>query len=110
MTGVQTCALPISYIEPSWNIKRGQGSALSAWLDGGSDLSVFYAARNRACFERHDVVHRHWVRSINRFVFLTAMRLLATRTDTAARYRLFRAAVADGEALRLGVKHGFELA
>ena len=100
----------VSDIEPSWNIKRGQGSALSAWLSGGSDLSVFYAARNRACFERHDVVHRHWVRSINRFVFLTAMQLLANRTDTAARYRLFRAAVADGEALRLGVKHGFELA
>ncbi len=100
----------ISDIEPSWNIKRPNGSALSAWLSGGSDLSVFYAARNRACFERHRVAHRPWIRWINRFVFLSAMRLLAIRTDTTARYRLFCMAVMDGEARRLGVKHGFELA
>jgi hypothetical protein len=100
----------ISDIEASWNVKSRHASALSAWLHGGSDLGVFYAARNRACFERHVVEHNRWMRGLNRGVFLVAMRLAAARTGSLARYRLFRAAVADGEARRLGVKRGFELA
>jgi len=103
-------AARISDIEASWNVKSRNGSALMAWLAGGSDLSAFYAARNRACFERHEVPHLRWLRGLNRGVFLLAMRLLAGRIDRMARYRLFRTAVVDGEARRLGVKHGFELA
>ena len=103
-------AARVSDIEPSWNIKRLHRSALAAWLVGGSDLSVYYAARNRACFERHRVLHSEWIRWLNRATFLLAMRLLASRLGATDRYRLFHAAVRDGEARRLGVKQGFELA
>ena len=96
-------------IEPSWNTKRLHKSATHAWLAGGSDLSVFYAARNRAYFEEHSVPHNAVLRSLNRFVFLSGMRLLARRLGKRARYELFRTAVADGEARRLGAKTGFEL-
>lgn len=99
----------LSDIEPSWNTKRLHSSAFAAWLAGGSDLSVYYAARNRACFEEHSVVHSSWIRLLNRGTFLLAMRLLAARLGRRDRYRLFRLAVDDGEAQRLGVKHGFEL-
>ncbi|WP_204250047.1 glycosyltransferase [Rhodoferax koreense] len=97
-------------IEPSWNTKRLHKSASHAWLAGGSDLSVFYAARNRSYFERYSVPHNPLLRGLNRFVFLTGMRLLARRLGKQARYELFLSAVADGEARRLGSKQGFELA
>lgn len=103
-------AARVSDIEPSWNIKRLHRSSLAAWLLGGSDLSVYYAARNRACFERHRVPHVAWIRWLNRATFLLALRLAASRLSATERYHLFHAAVRDGEARRLGVKPGFELA
>jgi GT2 family glycosyltransferase len=97
-------------IEPSWNTKRLHKSAAHAWLTGGSDLSVFYAARNRSYFERYSVPHHSLVRALNRLVFLTGMRLLARKLGKQARFALFLSAVVDGEARRLGPKQGFELA
>lgn len=99
----------VADIEPSWNTKRLHSSAFAAWLAGGSDLSVYYAARNRACFEAHSVAHSGWIRGLNRGTFLLVMRVLAARLGKRDRYRLFCLAVDDGEAQRLGVKHGFEL-
>ena len=99
----------VADIEPSWNTKRLHKFSLDAWLTGGSDLSVFYAARNRACFERHSVEHCGWLRALNRFAFLLALRLRATGIGAMDRYRLFESAVRDGEQRRLGIKPGFEL-
>ena len=99
----------VSDIETSWNLKASQGSAFAKWLQGGSDLSSYYALRNRVCFETHHVDHFAAWRWLNRLVFLTALRWTSRRLGTSQRLALLLQAVRDGESRQLGVKPGLEL-
>ena len=99
----------INDIETSWNLKAAQGSAFAKWLQGGSDLSSYYALRNRVCFETHHVEHFAAWRWLNRMVFLTALRWTSHRLGTSHRLALLLQAVRDGESRQLGVKPGLEL-
>lgn len=96
-------------IETSWNLKANPGSAFTRWLQGGTDISSYYALRNRICFETHHVEHNPLWRGLNRWVFLAALRWTSRRLGTHERLSLLLQAVHDGEAQRLGVKPGLEL-
>lgn len=99
----------ITDAEISWNLAPSQGSGLKRWLVGGSEISSYYALRNRVYFETHKVPHSAIARTINRAVVLAAWRWWARRLDASPRLRLLMQAVADGEAGRLGMKEGLEL-
>jgi len=96
-------------VETSWNLKASHGSAFANWLLGGSDLSSYYALRNRVYFETHHVVHNPAWRAMNRMIFLAALRWTAHRLGASRRLSLLLQAVRDGQAQRLGVKPGLEL-
>ena len=96
-------------VETSWNLKASHGSAFANWLMGGSDLSSYYALRNRVYFETHHVKHNAAWRAINRMVFLAALRWTSRRLGASQRLALLLQAVQDGRAQRLGVKPGLEL-
>lgn len=102
-------AARIHDVDTSWNLQRGPSSGLVHWLRGGSDLSTYYALRNRVYFETHHVHHSALWRGINRLVFVTVLRLVSRRLGTEQRLALLLQALADGEAKRLGVKPGLLL-
>jgi GT2 family glycosyltransferase len=96
-------------LESSWSSKTAVRSSFERWLQRGSDLQVFYGARNRAHFERHT-----WIRSkplyfINRWTYLSLLRLIAGRCHRFERYALFRRAIELGERGRLGPSEDFPL-
>jgi len=99
----------VTDVESSWNTRSRHRSAFDAWLSGGSDLGVYYAVRNRTCFERHYVKHAPWLRAVNRWIFFAVLKVMARQQGKQKRLALLQEAVSDGEARRLGVRQGFEL-
>jgi GT2 family glycosyltransferase len=98
----------ISELEQSWSSKA-PGSSFERWLKGGSDLQVFYGARNRAHFDRHTWLRSKAMYAINRLSYLALLRLFALRSHAGARYKLFHRAVSLGERGRLGMSKEYPL-
>jgi GT2 family glycosyltransferase len=98
----------ISELEPSWSSKAS-GSSFERWLKSGSDLQVFYGARNRANFDRNTWLRSRTMYAINRLTYLVLLRLFALRTHSSARYRLFQRAVSLGEQGHLGMSEEYPL-
>jgi GT2 family glycosyltransferase len=95
-------------LEQSWSSKA-PGSSFERWLNSGSDLQVFYGARNRANFDRNTWLHSRTMYAINRLTYLVLLRLFALRTHTGARYKLFHRAVSLGEQGHLGMSKEYPL-
>lgn len=96
-------------LEASWNIKKRSSSSFGIWLLGDSDFRAYYNARNGAYFEHHCRPHSHWIRTVNRQIYLLALSLFARRLGRLDRYQLIKDAIADGEASRLGLHPRFPL-
>jgi GT2 family glycosyltransferase len=98
----------VSELEQSWSSKAS-GSSFERWLKSGSDLQVFYGARNRAYFDRNTWLRSRTMYAINRLTYLALLRMFALRTRTGARYRLFHRAVSLGEQGHLGMSKQYPL-
>ena len=91
-------------LEVSWNMKARFSNTLDALLMGDGDFRAFYSTRNHAYFEGYrDVTRKEKIiRSINRAVYLAALRLRALMIGRKQRLALLMKAIRDGEAGRLG--------
>jgi GT2 family glycosyltransferase len=91
-------------LELSWNMKARFSNTLDALLLGDGDFRAFYSTRNHAYFEgyRHASRRDKIIRSINRAMYLTALRARAVMVGRKERLNLLLRAVQDGEAGRLG--------
>ena len=91
-------------LELSWNMKARFSNTLDALLLGDGDFRAFYSTRNHAYFEgyRHASRRDKMIRSINRAIYLTALRARAVMVGRKERLDLLLRAVQDGEAGRLG--------
>lgn len=96
-------------LDRSWNVKTQFASSFDSWLLGGSDMRVYYAARNHAYWELHCRAGDGMSRTINRAVYLVVLRLRAKWLDRHDRLQLLLAAIRDGEARRLGEHALFKL-
>jgi GT2 family glycosyltransferase len=99
----------IDDLESSWNVcaHAASGSAVAAWLHGGSDLRVYYGVRNQVFLESRE--DRAWWRRLNRLAYLGLLGAMALGQGRLHRWRLVRTAAADGEAGRLGPHPDFPL-
>lgn len=96
-------------LERSWNVKKHWKNHFECLLLSGSDFRAYYSSRNQAWFDKH-----YWSASgltfrLNRLVFLGLLRFYGKRRSAAARLRLLEAAIADGEACRLGFHADYSL-
>jgi GT2 family glycosyltransferase len=96
-------------LELSWNVKKRFGNTFDALLWGDGDFRAFYSTRNNAHFERSAAGPRHWVRALNRAIYLLLLRARAMMAGRTARFDLLLRAVRDGEAGRLGEHADFPL-
>lgn len=98
-------------LELSWNMKARFSNTLDALLMGDGDFRAFYSTRNHAYFEGYRDANRKEkiIRSINRAVYLAALRLRAQMVGRKKRLALLMNAIRDGEAGRLGEHADFPL-
>jgi GT2 family glycosyltransferase len=96
-------------LESSWNARSNFGSGFEALLLGGTDLRAYYNCRNYTYFEKECTTIDPAMRSINRFLCLALLWLMAARHGAFARYRLLLRAIEDGENGRLGIHPEFPL-
>lgn len=96
-------------LEESWHVAKPFRNSFEMWLMGSSDFRVFYSARNLAYFESHMRRHHAFIRLINRKVYISFLRLYATRLKRHSRMQLLLLAIADGDSGHLGVNPQFPL-
>ena len=96
-------------LEGSWNVKRHWKNHFECLLFSGSDFRAYYSSRNQAWFDKHYWSSSGFTYRLNRFVFLTLLRLYGKRRQAADRLRLLERAIADGEASRLGFNADYSL-
>lgn len=91
-------------LELSWNMKARFTNTLDALLMGDGDFRAFYSTRNHAYFEgyRDATGTERMIRSVNRWLYLTALRARAVMVGRKERLALLLRAIKDGEAGRLG--------
>lgn len=98
-------------LELSWYVKARFSNTFDELLLGEGDFRAFYSTRNNAYFERHrcsgsgDSI----IRSINRVIYLAALRVRAMVIGRKKRFALLLKAIQDGEAGRLGEHPDFPL-
>ena len=102
-------AARIDDIEVSWYAPRRGANSFEQWLDRGSDVQIYYTARNRSYFESH-YLRQSWMRELNRVVYMAALWSMAFFMKKMQRFRLVVRAVRDGDAGILGVNREFPLA
>jgi len=95
-------------LEQCWNSGRSHFSSFHAWLSG-SDFRAYYTARNMSYFETHVRNNRGLLYRLNKFTYLTILRLIALLQRRGARMRLLRDAIRAGVAGRLGLDNRFPL-
>jgi len=96
-------------LEASWNVRTRYTNTFDALLQGDGDFRAYYSTRNNAYFERWMRDGNGWARSLNRTLYLTALRLRADMTKRQPRFQLLLGAIRDGEAGRLGEHPNFPL-
>lgn len=96
-------------LEGSWNVKRNWKNHFECMLLSGSDFRAYYSSRNQAWFDRNYWSQSGMMYRLNRYVFLRLLRLYGKRRNAEARLRLLEAAIADGEASRLGFHADYSL-
>ena len=96
-------------LEISWNVKARFSNTFDALLLGDGDFRAFYSTRNNAYFERQAAGHFWLIRSVNRAIYLMALRARAVSAGRVARFNLLMRAIHDGEAGRLGEHPDFPL-
>jgi GT2 family glycosyltransferase len=96
-------------LESSWNVRTRYSNTFDALLQGDGDFRAYYSTRNNAYFERWMRDRNGWLRSLNRSLYLTALRLRAKMTKRQQRFHLLLNAIRDGEAGRLGEHPNFPL-
>jgi GT2 family glycosyltransferase len=96
-------------LELSWNVKARFSNTFDALLLGDGDFRAFYSTRNNAYFERSTAGPYWLIRSVNRAIYLAALRIRASSVGRVARFDLLMRAIRDGEAGRLGENPDFPL-
>lgn len=89
-------------LEGSWNLKDSYANTFLGWLQGGSDLRAFYAARNQAFFDRHIWASNMPEYFLNQFLYFVLLRYFSLRTGRLERHRLLRNAIRSGKRSILG--------
>lgn len=92
----------ITDIDRAWHIQAKGGFWSTRLLLGDSDTRVYYVVRNRTYFEKFIWGDADLVYTLNRWVFLALLRVLALRYRRQVRYQMILKAVQDGESERLG--------
>jgi GT2 family glycosyltransferase len=98
----------ITDTDATWQVAEKPQSSFDRWLSAGNQRQVYYVVRNQGYFETHCRQKRLMWR-LNRAAYLTIFFLVALGKRNRAGYRLFRRALRDGEAGRLGVNEEFPL-
>lgn len=96
-------------LELSWNVKARFSNTFDALLLGDGDFRAFYSTRNNAYFERYSRGGHRVLWSINRAIYLLALRARARMLGRKGRLGLLLKAIKDGEAGRLGEHPDFPL-
>lgn len=96
-------------LEMSWNVKARFSNTFDALLLGDGDFRAFYSTRNNAYFERYSGGGQRMLRTINRMIYLVALRARAQMLGRKARLSLLLKAIKDGEAGRLGEHPDFPI-
>lgn len=98
-------------LELSWYVKARFSNTFDDLLLGEGDFRAFYSTRNNAYFERYRCSGGgdSMIRSINRAIYLAALRVRAVMIGRKQRFDLLLKAIQDGEAGRLGEHPDFPL-
>jgi GT2 family glycosyltransferase len=95
-------------IEPSWCVTKERKTPFEVWLNLGSDMRVYYTARNKAYIETH-TRKPAWMRILNKCIYLCVLWTLAVLSGKQKRFDLILRAVKDGESGVLDVCSDFPL-
>ncbi|MDR3723201.1 MAG: glycosyltransferase [Terracidiphilus sp.] len=99
----------IEDIEMSWHVSDKRLTKIETWLCSGSDLRVYYTARNMAYLETYG--HRpSGMRKLNKAVYISLLFCLAVIMKKLKRFRLILSAVQRGEKGILGFDSKYPLA
>ncbi|WP_217474548.1 glycosyltransferase [Stutzerimonas stutzeri] len=99
----------IDELEQSWNIKARTRNIYETFLLGDSDFRAYYAARNQAWFDKNVWAASPRLHRLNRWLFLTLLRLIARLRHAPQRLALIEQAIHDGENGALGMSKTFPL-
>ncbi|MCM3225245.1 glycosyltransferase [Terribacillus saccharophilus] len=86
-------------IDQSWFVKT---SFLKSLFNSSEDRRIYYSIRNRISFERNGLKYRGLVYLINRFIFLSLVKVISQLKGKKLRYLLIKKAINDGESNKLG--------
>ena len=93
----------ITELEDSWHMEKDFGTTFHAWIKGGSDVRVFYGARNHTYLDSHCLVQNKLMYWVNRQTYCLILWLFAVVYHRRARYKVLQSAIRDGLEGRLGV-------
>ncbi len=98
-------------IDLSWNYvesPRLKKLRSFAYLAMGSDFRVYYSVRNSRRFEIDYFETNRFLSSVNKYVYLTLMFLVAVYTNRLSRFKLIIKAITDAESGKLGEREFVE--
>lgn len=97
-------------IDASWYVQEGYGNTFDRWLKGGSDLRIFYCARNHVYLDKYCLPNQGFMYWLNRRLYCLILYFFALRWGRTARYRVLRKAIQNGLGGRLGVHPEYPIA
>jgi len=90
-------------VDASWYVQDGYSNTFDRWLKGGSDLRIFYCARNHVYLDKYCLPNTGFMYWLNRRFYCFMLYVFARTGGQMARYRVLQKAIRDGLAGRLGV-------
>jgi GT2 family glycosyltransferase len=96
--------------EASWNNARDNGSALTAWVTGPSQVRVYYALRNHVYWDLYGRGDLSAMYVVNMAIYVALLFVFSLCRGRVARFRLILTAIADGMTKRMGENDAFPLA
>jgi len=96
-------------LEMSWNVERRFETSIAGILRGRDAFRAYYSMRNGAYLDLTTRKHNGAIFALNRFIYMTLLRVGAWMYRTPERYDVVRQAVKDGLRGRLGMNKRFPL-
>lgn len=95
-------------LESCWNSGETHNNSFNAWLSG-PDFRAYYTARNMTYFERNTRMSGGVAYYFNKYIYLSALSIVALVSKRQARLHLLREAAKAGLSVRLGIDSRFPL-
>ncbi len=103
-------AAQVDDVDASWYVQEGFGNTFDRWLKGGSDLRIFYCARNHVYLDKYCLPSQPLMYWLNRQTYCVLLYIFALIQGRMSRYQILRKAIQSGLSGRLGVHPDYPIA